>query len=177
MKCDFCDKPAVVHEVRVANGVKQEQHLCEDHAAAAGFAHPTHPPIKKVLSKGLAAPPGAKTSASATRKLVCSGCGLSYGRFRQSGLLGCPQCYDAFEHRLARLIEQAQCGGAHHCGKTPQRAGGSIDRQRRIQQLVQALDQAVAAEQYERAAELRDRLHEMESQFSVPPTDTPSSAE
>ena len=36
-KCDLCDKPAVVHEVTVKNGVKKEMHLCEEHADAAGI--------------------------------------------------------------------------------------------------------------------------------------------
>ena len=36
-----------------------------------------------------------------------------------------------------------------------------MDRQLLITQLVKELDQAVGAEQYERAAQLRDRLREM----------------
>jgi len=54
-------------------------------------------------------------------------------------------------------------------GKTPRRAGGSIDRQRLIQRLAKELDSAVAAEQYERAAELRDRLQSLEQQSPSAP--------
>jgi protein-arginine kinase activator protein McsA len=41
-----------------------------------------------------------------------------------------------------------------------------------IQKLVRELDHAVAAEQYERAAELRDRLNSMEA--SPRPADAPA---
>jgi protein arginine kinase activator len=71
-------------------------------------------------------------------------------------------CYTAFENELSPLIERAQNGGTHHAGKTPQRAGTSIDRQLLIQRLVKELDHAVAAEQYERAAKLRDRLSSLD---------------
>ncbi len=40
LKCDYCDKPAVVHEVTVKNGQKNEVHLCEEHAQEAGVALP-----------------------------------------------------------------------------------------------------------------------------------------
>ncbi len=38
IKCDYCDKPAVVHEVTFKNGQKNEVHLCEEHAQEAGVA-------------------------------------------------------------------------------------------------------------------------------------------
>ena len=67
------------------------------------------------------------------------------------------------------MIERAHNGGNHHTGKTPNRAGTSIDRQLLIQRLVRELDHAVAAEQYERAAQLRDRLTSMDAQARVAP--------
>ena len=51
MKCDMCDKPAVVHEVILRNGVKQELHLCEKHAAEQGYALPGQPPLEKILQQ------------------------------------------------------------------------------------------------------------------------------
>jgi protein-arginine kinase activator protein McsA len=50
-KCDHCDKPAVVHEVTVKNGVKSEVHLCHEHALEAGVAMPTHQPINQLLTQ------------------------------------------------------------------------------------------------------------------------------
>jgi len=155
-KCDHCDRPAIVHEVTVRNGVKSEMHLCEEHAREAGVAMPTPPkPINQLLTQFVISQTG---KARARPRKTCPTCGLSYARFRQGGTLGCADCYEAFADQLTPLIERAQNGATHHRGKAPRRAGGSVDRQLLIQQLVKELDQAVAAEQYERAAELRDRL-------------------
>ncbi len=164
MKCDLCDNPAVVHEVTVKNGVKKEVHLCQEHAQEAGVAMPTQQPINQLQTHFVMSHSGKSRSST---KRSCPSCGITFGQFRQSGTLGCPDCYEAFEKQLAPLIERAQNGATHHRGKTPRRAGTSIDRTHLIRQLTKELDQAVAAEQYERAAKLRDRLRKMDKELSV----------
>jgi protein arginine kinase activator len=157
MKCDKCNKAAVVHEVIVKAGVRREIHLCGDHAQEAGIDLPT--PINQLLTHCVIAQAGR--AAGQTAK-ACPTCGLTFSEFRHNGVLGCSDCYTAFQEQLSPLIERAQNGGTHHSGKTPRRAGGSLDRQLQIRQLVKELDDAVAAEQYERAAKLRDRLMSLE---------------
>jgi len=159
MKCDLCNKPAVVHEVTVRGGVKKEVHLCETHAREAGIVMPGQQPINQLLTQFVISQSG-KPVRAATKS--CTGCGLSFSQFRQTGRVGCAECYGAFEAELGPLIERAQNGGTHHSGKTPRRAGASVDRQLLIQRLIKELDHAVAAEQYERAATLRDRLNSMD---------------
>ena len=163
-QCDLCDKPAVVHELTVKNGVKKEVHLCEEHAAEAGVAMPTQQPINQLLTHFVMS---HSSKSGSVAKRSCPTCGITFGQFRQSGTLGCPDCYEAFEKQLAPLIERAQNGATHHRGKTPRRAGTSIDRTHLIRQLTKELDQAVAAEQYERAAKLRDRLRNMDKTMST----------
>jgi len=172
-KCDHCDQPAVVHEVTVKNGVKSEVHLCHEHALEAGVAMPTHQPINQlltqfVISQSGKGKPKPKPKTRAKRK-TCRNCGLTFAKFRQSGTLGCPDCYTAFEEHLAPLIERAQNGATNHRGKMPVRAGASVDRQLLVQQLVKELDQAVSAEQYERAAQLRDRLRNLTPETAETP--------
>lgn len=145
----------MVHEVTVKNGVKNEVHLCAQHAREAGVPMPSHQPLSQLLTQFVISQTGRAKSAS---KKSCPGCGMTFSRFRQIGTLGCPECYEAFETQLAPLIERAQNAALHHRGKTPRRAGGTVDRRVEVQQLVKELDEAVAAEQYERAAQLRDRL-------------------
>ena len=159
MKCDLCNKAAVVHEVTVRSGVKREVHLCETHAREAGIVMPGQQPINQLLTQFVIAQSG---KPARTANKACTGCGLTFAQFRQTGRVGCAECYSAFEAELGPLIERAQNGGTHHTGKTPRRAGTSIDRQLLIQRLVKELDHAVAAEQYERAAKLRDRLNGMD---------------
>jgi protein arginine kinase activator len=154
-KCDHCEKAAVVHDTTVQNGVKSEVHLCADHAAAAGYdmAAPAALPLFFTQLVG----PKAEPAAAVSRK-ACRRCGLTFRAFRQNGLLGCPDCYEAFEEQLAPMIERAQGGALQHTGKFPQRGSASMERQLRMERLFRELKEAVDAEQYERAAELRDRL-------------------
>jgi len=170
MKCDFCDSPAVVHETSIKHGVKHEIHLCEEHAKAAGLAVAGHQPIEQLLTQFVVTKSGSRARTS---RKTCPTCGMSFAKFRQAGVVGCPDCYEAFEKRLGPMIERAQNGGTSHCGKCPRRGGGSIDRQLRIQRMIKDLEDAVAAEQYERAAELRDRLQALESEV---PAAEPGSA-
>lgn len=159
MKCDLCNRPAVVHEVTVKGGMKKEVHLCETHAQEAGIQLPGQQPLNQILAQFAVSKAGKATRTVAK---PCGGCGMTFTQFRQNGRVGCAQCYQVFEAELSPLIERAQGGATHHCGKAPRRAGTSIDRQLLIQRLVKELDHAVAAEQYERAAELRDRLNSLD---------------
>lgn len=171
MKCDRCDKPAVVHELTVRNGKKQEVHLCEEHALEAGVSVPMSQPINELLTQFVASK-SAKPSRS--KRLTCEHCGMTFAEVRQHGTLGCPHCYEAFARHLEPMIERAQSGATHHTGKSPRRAGSSIDNQLQIRRLVKELDCAVAAEQYERAAQLRDRLRNLE--IDVVSRDDPQAA-
>lgn len=172
MKCDLCNKPAVVHEVTVKNGQKSEVHLCEEHAAESGIAIPGHQPINQLLTQFVLSPAGkglgGKARPSRGMRRTCPECGMTFAQFRQSGILGCAGCYDAFGEQLAMLIQRAQAGSTHHTGKTPRRAGKSLDRQLERQRLIKQLDAAVDAEQYERAAKIRDMLRAMEAEHSEP---------
>lgn len=163
MKCDRCDNSATVHLIEMTKaGQKVEKHLCEEHAIAEGIAvKVNHAPINELLEKFVLKHAGTTMEPT---PLTCQQCGLNYETFRKTGLLGCPDCYTAFEGALASLLERAHEGVAHHLGKVPTHAGANEMRQQRLRQLRQELDQAVAAEQYERAATLRDQLSQVEEE-------------
>ncbi|MBX3355330.1 MAG: UvrB/UvrC motif-containing protein [Phycisphaeraceae bacterium] len=157
-KCDHCDKPAVVHEVVIRNGKTSEVHLCAEHAQAHGFEIPPLP-VTTLLSK-IVEQHGEVRRGKGTG--TCPGCGLTVLEFRQSGILGCPSCYDAFQPDLGTLIARAQAGATHHVGRAPSGSPGRVERGLQRARLLQELQAAVAAEQYERAARLRDRLHALD---------------
>ena len=159
-KCDLCDKPAVVHEVRVKNGVRKEVHLCETHAQGAGILITNDLSLAKAQEALASQAAGKKAIVPAS---LCKSCGMNFREFRQAGTLGCAECYESFVRHLAPLIERAQRGATHHCGKAPKRKGVGVDRQNVVRKLLKELDEAVAAEQYERAAQLRDRLRTMQA--------------
>lgn len=160
MKCDKCDKEAVVHEIVTVGGKLVEQHLCEVHAGevgiqAAGQQLPVHELFKLSL---------AHATPTTRQILACKRCGTSYGEFQKAGLLGCAACYEAFEARLGPLLERAHEGALHHVGKVPSRCkGGAPSRpglsiSDRARLLRARLEQAVHKEDYEEAAKLRDEL-------------------
>jgi len=156
MKCDHCDSPAVVHEVLIRNGKTAEVHLCAEHALAAGLAVPATQPVAEVLLHIAKSKEGDVARARA--RASCTGCGVSFAEFRKTGTLGCPACYDSFQPMLGQVIERAQAGGTAHVGRAPKAAAELELRKARREKLVRELESAVTAEQYERAARLRDEL-------------------
>lgn len=158
MKCDRCDNEATVHEVTIHKGQKVEKHLCEQCAQEDGIAVQSQsipPSLLQQFTVGI-----GQQAPKANRAPTCGNCGMTYTEFRQHGLLGCPDCYHAFEKQLVPLLERAQEGGTEHIGKTPHRSVGALQRQRKLTVLRKQLADALAAEHYERAAELRDELRD-----------------
>src|SRR5262249_10187062 len=151
MKCDRCDNEATVHEVTLHKGKKVEKHLCEQCAKGDGISVQAQAPITQALTK-FELPSASKPQAQP--KQQCPTCSMTFAEFRQLSQLGCPDCYKEFEEQLSALMERAHEGGAHHIGKNPTRAGASIDRQHVVAALRRKLTEAVAAEQYEKAAKI-----------------------
>ncbi|MCC6428938.1 MAG: UvrB/UvrC motif-containing protein [Phycisphaerales bacterium] len=188
MKCDRCDSEATVQDITIRNGVRIERHLCEQCARQAGLGGQTNVPLAELLTKwvvasGIGAPANPSTPAPARQAPVteCPACRMTWNEFRQVDRLGCPDCYSAFEGQLGPLLERAHEGGFRHSGKVPTRAasrraaqakeesGGAVERAQRINTLRKQLDQAVLAEQYERAAALRDEIRRL-GDPGTPPT-------
>ena len=169
MKCDMCDKPAVVHEVTIVHGVKREVHLCVDHANEAGVAMPGISSTNKLLSKMSA---GSKPTVMAPR---CPDCGTSFAQIRQHSLIGCPNCYDSFIEPLGRLIERAQAGATHHVGRGNANPDRPSDRMQRERRLMDALASALSNEQYERAAEIRDQINQLSGESPDEPLESDAS--
>ena len=161
-KCDLCDKPATVHSVKIEKGQKIQEHLCDYHAAVAGLVKPSLPkPINELLSNFVKVHSG-QIQAGTAGETTCESCGMTWTEFREHSLLGCPLCYESFEEQLAPLLERAHEGATHHIGKVPKRAGADEHRQQRLLAMRKRLAEAVASEDYELAARLRDEIRQYE---------------
>ncbi|MCB9838986.1 MAG: UvrB/UvrC motif-containing protein [Phycisphaeraceae bacterium] len=170
MQCDQCDNEATVHEVTVVGGKRVEKHLCESCAREQGLTVQPNEPINALLSKFIMAPglvqqavTGGKSKGE-PQAPACPECSMTWMEFRKSGVLGCAKCYEAFESRLAPLIERAQEGATHHVGKAPRGSAGLADHQRTLRTLRAELAEAIASEQYEHAAQIRDSISDIEAQ-------------
>jgi len=163
MKCDNCNKQATVHLTEIKSGKKIEKHLCEQCAAQnEGLPVKGNTPINELLTNFVMAHSGLAKEAGTN----CEQCGITWAEFRQTGLFGCEADYTAFEKDLTPLLQRAHEGATHHVGKVPGRRGGTgvpANRKRAdANKLRKELQRAVEAEDYERAAKLRDQIRQAE---------------
>lgn len=162
MICQSCQQSvATVHLTEIVQKSKRETHLCEECARTKGVAYAAQFSVKDYLS-GL-----GKEKAVATPKPAadvfepCPACGITFNEFRQTGRLGCARDYEHFRRGLEPLLEKIH-GARQHTGRVPLRIGARLERDRQVQRYQQELAAAIAAENYEQAAELRDKIRELE---------------
>jgi protein arginine kinase activator len=67
-----------------------------------------------------------------------------------------------FKKPLLSLLEKIH-GKVEHVGKVPSRTSDEIARQQELRSLRSDLERAVRGEAYEKAAEIRDKIYDLES--------------
>ena len=160
--CDECGiRPANIHLTTIVDGEKKDVNLCAeclarkkelkiDFSALAGT-------IGQMLTSGV--PPVRKSAPDEEPipDLTCENCGTSYEAFLKTGCVGCAQCYEAFRQPLsAWLVKRA--GGDRHAGRHAGGMNESIEKKMRVSALKRRQKQAIAEEDYEAAAALRDQI-------------------
>ncbi|MCK4511636.1 UvrB/UvrC motif-containing protein [bacterium] len=166
MICDECGRPATIRFVETVNGEMRLMRLCGECAAARGIGlsfAPLAGPLVNMLM-GFLEEVGAQDSVEVPEP-ACSECGLPYDEFRRTGKLGCAVCYTSFEKELRPLIRRIN-GSTRHTGRIPTSAPDDVESIREVRRLKVDLERAVRGEEYERAAELRDRIRDLESKRS-----------
>ncbi|HBH54696.1 MAG TPA: hypothetical protein DDY91_22665 [Planctomycetaceae bacterium] len=155
MKCDRCPKVATFHITDIEKGEPTELHLCEDCAQK-------HTALAAPVSAGTAEEAGlSEVELEHLERLVCPTCKLGFRDFRSQGRLGCSDCYTAFREELLPLLENIH-GDIQHVGKAPCRAPLDSRRRQDLIRLRSELKTAISEESYERAAELRDQIQQLE---------------
>ena len=165
MKCNHCgERPAAIHLTQIVNNNVTTLHLCETCAAEKGIQSDASV-AKFPLSDFLASMgQGAASALPAGRGSgACDFCGGTLDDFRETGRLGCPHCYATFESHLRTLLRRIH-GSSRHVGEVYLTPGGeaSGNGDRLVDDLRAQLRRAVDAENFELAAELRDRLRNLE---------------
>jgi len=92
---------------------------------------------------------------------TCAACNYSFERFKKSSLLGCAVCYDAFRKELLGVFAKVQPGNKH-IGKAPNKHTEPSQTDHELATLKASLKAAIAAEEYEEAASLRDVIRGLE---------------
>ena len=158
MLCQNCGMhEAVYHYKTNFNGNVSEHHLCAACASKLGI-QPYTGSSKSLFDSMLTDWFG---SAPRQETVVCPFCGATERDIRRNGKVGCAHCYDTFASLLNPYIRQIH-GNANHNGKAPVGAGDAIRTKRQLEALRRELNAAVEAQAYEKAAELRDRIRELE---------------
>ncbi len=158
ISCESCGKErATMHMTDFVAGRAREHHLCERcYAEQEGTVVP-HAVFDQLLQS-------MAPSLMGLGSRQCPACGISYLEFRHGFRLGCSNDYEVFAEPLDKVLEQVH-GATRHCGKIP--PGISADSVGdRIHMLRRRQDKAVAGENYELAAELRDHIAKLQSNRS-----------
>jgi len=159
MLCQVCGKKeATVHLTQMLNDEMRKMHLCEQCAEAGGIDINAPASMTNFLL-GLGAP--KKTKPESVNR-ACPQCGMHFSDFKKLSRLGCQNCYAAFTEELEPLLNGMQ-KGMQHAGKKPAHHAGAVNVPSSPVALQKALDEAVASENYEEAARIRDQIHGTET--------------
>jgi len=162
MLCQICkSEEATVHIKEIINGKYTELHLCHRCAEERGLTESLLSPgsVFANLMSGLA--DFVKSPLLLQEEKKCPECGLPYTSIINKGKMGCASCYETFRDYIFPLLERIH-GKATHRGKVPQRITTESRVKTKLYQLQRELEEAVKKEEYEKAAELRDKIRKMQ---------------
>jgi protein arginine kinase activator len=174
MKCERCKKrDATIHLTEIIKNVKSEFHLCEECARIIGVN-------SKFSNFSLSVPDmlsflDLDDAGDIVDTNMCIHCGMSFVDYKRAGKLGCPHCYGYLKPGIDSIVKSYH-DSIRHVGKVPfnyvevedgdtvllEDSGRGQHEHRSVQELKKMLDNAVSEERYEDAAELRDRIKEIE---------------
>lgn len=180
MICDRCHKrEATVHLTQVVNGHRSEQYLCRECAEKEnvigmdrGFINRDffRDPFQDFFSNNdWFGPLMGHERGRRLNSLSCPQCGTTYADFEKTGKLGCPSCYEAFREKLRPLFKEVN-GTNLHTGKKPDTPAADSKpaedkpeekketESAEVTELRNKLNEAIKNEEYEKAAEIRDKI-------------------
>jgi len=169
MLCERCKKnEATYHITKIIDNNKQELNLCEKCAKDSGeFSFIGKLDINSPLTfqniiSGIMEYINQPSEIEKTYEIKCNNCGTSYSEFKKKGYLGCSECYINFESNINPVIKRVQ-GNIKHIGKIPKRQGKDIINKNEVNNLKNMLQTAIENEEYEKAAEIRDKIKKIQN--------------
>lgn len=180
MKCELCKKnSATIHIQEIINGQKKSLHICPECAAKKTDENPVLQGINLAemlynLSDQISDKEDQvvenqqddNDSKSATAKLTCENCNWDTGKFRKTGRLGCEDCYGTFKEILSSALKNMHRGMLHmgkHPGIHENKEGEQVMLE--IMTLQKKLDDHIGKEEYEKAAEIRDKISDLKGKL------------
>ena len=177
MICQRCgQRDATVHLVELVDGRRKNHWLCavcagrseEDGEGSPGFRFGGNPGEENSeddadsLAGFLDHIFGLQGDVAYADLPACPACAYTFDQFRNTNQLGCPRCYESFREPLYSILSHLH-RHVSHLGKTPRPTDGGADRPGVLSRTRVALEKAIAAEDFEKAARLRDEIQRLES--------------
>ena len=161
MLCDNCgERDAAVHLTTIVNNEVKQQHLCEKCAAERGVETTVSVPKHPLGDFLHAVQQQLPSSVPDTGR--CTFCGATMNDFRATGRWGCARCYTTFEPSMRELLRRVH-GNSKHAGKQYDAPAPTLDENATILgELKDRLRRAIESEQFELAADLRDKIKVIE---------------
>lgn len=168
MLCQICrKKEATITLTKIVGSQKTEIRLCKDCAPVFSDKFPIFPLPQFDINDLLAGLLNAidlyhkEEGVIPGKKIECSNCHLTYNEFKRSGKLGCSVCYHDFREQLTPLLRRLH-GNSEHTGKMPRQLEGKFNKISKIKQLKKELQELILKEEYEKAANTRDKILKLE---------------
>ena len=168
MKCQKCGaNNANTHVKTIINGEFKEYDLCSECAHKMGYTN-VFADMDNDFSNLLGSFFGNVLPAR-TQATRCEFCGSTYSEIAKTGQVGCANCYKLFADQLYPSIRRIH-GNTTHCGKNSGRSAAAekkpaeMTKEEKLADMKKQLDAAVKEQNFELAAELRDKIKETEGQ-------------
>lgn len=158
MMCDKCnERAATVVITQIVGDKSMKLYLCEKCSAETeGLLRENHNSFQHFLSEFI----NAKSTTTKNELLKCEKCGMTIDSFRKNSKVGCANCYRTFSNYFEPLVKRIHTN-IEHTGKRPGKLDTELIVEQKIDRLQDELKAAIANEEYELAARLRDEIRSL----------------
>lgn len=158
MQCQVCKKAqAKVHYTQIHENQVKKVDLCDACAKENGINDPAAFALADLVLGPGAPQKIEEAGVGSASDLSCKVCGFTHADLKKTGRLGCSECYLTFSVALESLLKGMH-KGVHHRGKVPPQIRQALDFEARVRHLESELKAAVAREDFESAARIRDTI-------------------
>ena len=165
MICQNCGKrEANVEYTQIINGNKIHLHLCEKCASEMKIGMDFSFDMEDMFSNFFNGFIGNGLLES-PKILKCKTCGSTYDDFVNTGRLGCSDCYDTFGDELDNILKRLH-GNNRNVESRKENLLDKIkekkEKKDELSELKDELKECIKKEEYEKAAEIRDKIKKLE---------------
>ena len=153
MLCEKCGKNnATVMYTQIINGQKSTLNICSSCASQESIFDN----FGSILSFG---------TRQSTQNTMCPVCNMTLSEFSRKGRAGCGECYNTFRSHASAMLRKIHGTSKHTADATLPKAEEPKKEVAKspLEKLKEELAKAIAEENFEQAAVLRDKIRETEA--------------